>query len=145
MLLNPIVAALHLLGLGVGLGAIWARARALRPPLALPRLFAADSLWGVAAAIWLGTGLWRLFALEKGFRWYLEDHLFRAKMALFVAILLLEIYPMVTLIRWRGRAKRGEPVDPRPVRTMRIVSWIQTALIVGILFVATAMARGFGH
>jgi len=54
MLIRWLFAALHLLGLGAGLGAVWARARALRGPLdpaGLRRVFYADGWWGVAAAM----------------------------------------------------------------------------------------------
>jgi putative membrane protein len=70
MLVRWLFAWLLLLGLGIGLGAVWARARALRAPLdpaGLRRVFQADGWWGVAAAIWIGTGLVRVIGgLEKG-------------------------------------------------------------------------------
>jgi putative membrane protein len=63
-------ATVHLLALGIGLGAVWARERALRGPLdaaGLRQAFYADSWWGIAALLWIGTGLVRAFAgLEKG-------------------------------------------------------------------------------
>src|SRR3989449_11375442 len=54
-----LLAALHLLALGVGLGAVWARGRALRDARdasGLRRAFYADTWWGVAALLWIGTG-----------------------------------------------------------------------------------------
>lgn len=76
MLIRWIVAALHLLALGVGLGAVWARGRALRGELdaqGLLRVFYADTLWGIAAGIWIATGLARAFTgLEKGSAYYLH-------------------------------------------------------------------------
>src|SRR5919197_6664499 len=99
-MLRWILAAIHLLGLGIGLGAVWVRARSLRVrPLdrpALQRTFAADSWWGLAAAVWIGSGLWRLLAgTEKPTAYYLSNHAFYAKMGLLVGILLLEVWPMV--------------------------------------------------
>ena len=50
-----IFAALHLFALGIGLGAVWARARALSGPLdpnGLKRVFAADGWWGGAGCCW---------------------------------------------------------------------------------------------
>ena len=70
MALRWLLAALHLLGLGVGLGAIYGRSRALRGPLdisGLRRVFVADTWWGVAAGVWIVTGLLRaLGGYEKG-------------------------------------------------------------------------------
>ena len=86
MLVRWLFAWMHLLGLGIGLGAVWARARALRGPLdaaGLRRVFYADAWWGVAALVWIGTGLVRVFAgLEKGTEYYLLSHLFWTKLAL---------------------------------------------------------------
>ena len=59
MFVRWLFAWLHLFALGIGLGAVWARARALRGPLdaaGLRRLFHSDSWWAVAGALWIGTG-----------------------------------------------------------------------------------------
>ena len=53
------------LALGLGLPAIFLRGRALRGPLdaaGLTRVLRADSVWGIAAALWLVTGVLRAFA-----------------------------------------------------------------------------------
>src|SRR5215207_8796816 len=69
-LLRWTIAAVHLLGLGLGLGAIWSRSRALKDlsdPKNIQRAIFADTLWGIAAIVWITTGLARAFAgLEKG-------------------------------------------------------------------------------
>lgn len=148
MTLRWIVAALHLLALGIGLGAIWMRARALK---ALPessafgRAFAADGVWGGAAALWIATGLARAFGgLEKGTEYYLRNGAFHAKMGLLVLILLLEILPMVTLIRWRIARKKGLAVDTRAAGRLATLSYVQAVLVVAMVFAASAMARGIG-
>jgi uncharacterized membrane protein len=63
-----IVSSLHLLALAIGLPAVWLRGRALRAPVdasGFRRLFAADTAWGVAAALWLVTGLLRAFGVAR--------------------------------------------------------------------------------
>jgi putative membrane protein len=148
MTLRVILAGLHLLGLGVGLGAVWARARGFRDRLdaaGLRRLFAADSWWGLAAVLWIGTGLWRLLAgLEKPTAYYLHNHVFWLKMTALVAILLLEIAPMLTLIRWRVMASRGTAIDGRRAPLFATISYIQAGLVLLMVAAATAMARGVG-
>ena len=143
-----LAASLHLLALGIGLGAVWARGRALRSSLdagTLRRVFFADTLWGLAAVLWISTGLWRLLAgLEKGTGYYLQNHLFATKMALLALILLLEIRPMITLIRWRKTVSRGEVPDTRAAPLLARISFVQAWLIVLMVFAATAMARGMG-
>src|SRR5262245_7452709 len=103
--LAAIVSSLHVLALAIGLPSVFLRGRALRGPLdhaGLLRLFAADNMWAVAAALWLVTGLLRAFAgLEKGSAFYLGAPLFWTKMALFALVVVLEIGPMITFIRWR--------------------------------------------
>jgi putative membrane protein len=148
MTVRWILAAAHLLALGIGLGAVWARGRSLRRRLDVPelsRVFAADAWWGVAALIWLSTGLVRLFAAtEKSIGYYFENRFFLLKLALFILIVVLEIGPAITLVRWRLAVRRGElPGTERAIALARI-SAIQTVLVVAIVFAATAMARGVG-
>lgn len=148
MTLRWFLASLHLLALGIGLGAIYTRARAFRGPLAPPdlaRLFLADNLWGLAAGMWLVTGLFRAFGgLEKGSAYYLHNHFFLTKMACFLVIFLLELKPMVTLIRWRRQLRRGEAIDRWPAAGFARISYAQTGLVVLMVFLAVAMARGLG-
>ena len=143
-----LAASFHLLALGIGLGAVWARGRALRSPLnvgTLRQVFLADTLWGVAAVLWIGTGLWRLLAgLEKGTGYYLQNHVFLTKMALLVLVLLLELRPMITLVRWRGAVARGEAPDTSSAASLARISFIQAGLVVLMILAATAMARGVG-
>jgi len=143
------LAALHLLGFGIGLGAVWARGRSIGTrPLDLPalhRTFAADSWWGVSAIVLIGTGLWRLLAgTEKPTAYYLSNHVFFGKMALLVSILLLEIWPMITLIRWRVLVAKGSLPDPSPASAVARISYLQALLLIGMVLTATAMARGMG-
>ena len=147
--MSSILAALHLLALGVGLGSVWVRGRQMRYPLddaRLRALFAADTGWGIAAAIWLVTGLWRLLgATEKPTGWYLHNPLFYAKMGLFILVLFLEAWPMAMLIRWRIRVKKNVGIDPSPLGRMRLLNTIEIVVVVVMVFVATALARGHGQ
>ena len=148
MTLRWLFASIHLLALPLGMTAVWMRASALSmlpDDGALKRAFKADALWGVAAALWIATGLIRAFAgLEKGTGYYLTNHVFWTKMALFALVFALEIVPMTTLIRWRRRAKAGDPIDfdraPQLARISRVQAWV----LVLIVLAATAMARGIG-
>jgi putative membrane protein len=143
-----VVSALHVLALAIGLPAVFLRGRALKGRLderAIARVLAADTAWGVAAALWLATGLLRAFAgLEKGSRFYLASPLFWTKMALFLGVVALEVWPMVTFIGWRRQRARGAVIDTSRTPTLFLVNHIQLALVVVIVFVASFMARGFG-
>lgn len=148
MTLRWLLASFHLLALGIGLGAVWIRGRALKAPLdlgGLPRVFLADSVWGIAALLWISTGLWRfLGGVEKGTQYYLHNHIFLTKMALLILVLLLEVRPMLTLIQWRQRVARGQPLDTRKAPLLARISFVQAVLVVLMVFAATAMARGIG-
>ena len=148
MTVRWLLAALHLLALGVGLGAVWARGRALRGALdasGLRRVFYADAWWGVAAFLWIGTGVLRAFGgFEKGSFYYLHNHFFWTKMGLLTAILILELGPMITLMRWRRQVARGEVPDTRAASRFARISFVQATLVVLMVLAATAMARGFG-
>jgi putative membrane protein len=148
MTLRWLLAAFHLLALGIGLGAVVTRAFALRSPFSasrLPSVFLADTLWGLAALLWFGTGLWRAFGgVEKGTAYYLASDAFWTKMALLAAVLLLEVWPMMTLVRWRAAHSRGQALRLEAAPALARISAIQAALVVAMVFAATAMARGLG-
>jgi putative membrane protein len=142
------LAAIHLIALGIGLGAVWARGRALSGTLdaaGLRRVFTADSWWAVAAVLWIGTGLLRAFAgFEKGTSYYVHNHLFWAKLGLLGLVLALEIRPMIVLIRWRVDLARGVTLDTKVAPVLARVSAVQALLVLLMVLTATAMARGFG-
>ena len=81
---------------------------------------------------------------EKGSFYYLHNHVFWGKMGLLVVILLLELGPMVALIRWRRLVARGGAPDTRTASRFAQISFVQAALVVLMVLAATAMARGFG-
>jgi putative membrane protein len=147
-MLRWFLAALHLTALGIGLGAVWARAAALRGPFdpaGLRRVFTADSWWGLAGFLWIGTGLWRLLAAtEKPTQYYMHNHFFYLKMACLLLLLLLEIRAVVLLIGWRGTARRGGPVDTSAAAGLARISYFQAVLVLVMVLAATGMARGLG-
>ncbi|HKE89460.1 MAG TPA: DUF2214 family protein [Gemmatimonadales bacterium] len=148
MTLRWLIATLHLLTLPLGLGAIWARSRALQRVQGgdLQRVFLADNLWALAAFLWISTGLLRAFGgLEKGAAYYLHDRAFYVKMGLLVTILALEVWPMMTLIRWRIAQRRKATPDLSAAPHLALISRIQAGLVILMVLAATAMARGFFH
>ena len=93
----------------------------------------------------IATGLLRTFAgLEEGSAYYLHNRAFWIKMALLGCILLPEVWPMTTLMRWRMRQARGQPLDTCAAPVVARISAVQTLLIMVMVFAATAMARGLG-
>lgn len=148
MTLRWLLAGLHLLALGLGLGAVWVRGRALSSRLderGLHSVFLADTWWGIAAFLWIGTGLWRLLAgLEKNTGYYFQNHFFLAKMGFLGVILILEVWPMITLIKWRRQVMAGGLPVTRVAPALARISFAQAVLVMLMVFLAAGMARGYG-
>lgn len=145
------LASLHLLALSLGMMATVLRGSAAREPFtpsSLRRVLRMDLIWGIAAALWIITGLWRLFgATEKPVAYYMANHWFMAKMGLFALVVLLEIAPMLTLIRARSAMKSG--LDPSAIigpagKRIAIIGHVQATILLAMIFMAVAMARGYG-
>ena len=145
MTIRWLLAALHLLALGIGMESVWARGRALRRPLdadGLKRVFTHDNWYGIAALLWYPTGIARaFFGFEKGTGYYLHQPFFVAKLALVVIVGAVEMWVMVVLIRWRRQQQRGEAIDTRHAALMSRISAWETFAIMLIIFLATAVAR----
>jgi putative membrane protein len=145
MIVSALLSAIHILTLALGLGAVFARGRALARPLdedGWRRLLAADSAWGAAAALWIASGLARVFFGGKTPGFYWQNGFFWIKLALFAFVFVLELGPMATFTRVRSARKRGAPLPPFSVAAFRRINSIETALVVTIVFAAAFMARG---
>ena len=148
MLIRWLLAAIHLLAYGFALVSILRRSVALRhcsTSAGLPAVFHADNGWAVSAVVLIVTGAMRAFGgYEKGTDYYLHEPLFQLKMGALILILLLEIAPMVGLIRWRIALKKGVEPDLGRARRYAGIGVVQLVLLVLMVFAATGMARGIG-
>ena len=146
MTLRIALAFLHLLALAIGFAAIWMRASALKElhdKAGLVSIFRADNLWGLAAGLWIVTGLWRsIGGFEKETAYYLHSTAFIIKMLLFLSVFAIELKPMITLVRWRIRNKKGEAIDFSQAPLLARLSHIQLGLLTFIILFAVAAARG---
>ena len=105
----------------------------------------ADMWWGIAAFIWISTGLVRwLTGSEKPMPYYTTNWLFHTKMMLLLAILVLEVRPIIAIGRWRRQLRRGEAVDTSAAPSMATSSYVQLVLAALMVIAATGMARGIG-
>ena len=149
MLAHWSLAAIHLLAFALGFCAVLTRGTALRRLAggtdAVRNVLMADNLWGLSAVVLLVTGGMRAFGgFEKGTDYYLHQPLFHLKMTLFVLILLLEIAPMIALIKWRMALGKGRAIDPSKAGRFARISHIEALLLVLMVVAATGMARGVG-
>lgn len=149
MLSSALLSTFHLFALAIGLPSVFLRGMALRglatDKAALRRLFIADNFWGIAAILWIGTGLARLFgSFEKGSGFYLNSSSFLIKMSLFGLAFFLELWPMITFIKWRVRQAKGLEIDTSQASLFARINDVEVALILAIPFFASMMARGIG-
>jgi putative membrane protein len=133
------------LTLALGLGAVVARGRALAGSLDEPgwrRLLAADNLWGLAALLWITSGLARVFYGGKTSQFYWRNGAFWLKLGLFALVFALELRPMITFMRVRRARRTRSPMPQVPVERLRRLNHAEIVLVVIIVFVAAFMARG---
>lgn len=147
MLVHWSLAAIHLLAFALGFWAVLTRGTAFSRLAAgsgeARRVLMADNLWGISAVILLISGGMRAFGgYEKGTDYYLHQPLFHLKMTLFVLILLLEVAPMITLIKWRVARSRGAAIDTGRAKLFARISHLEGLLVLLMVVAATGMARG---
>jgi len=145
VIVAALLSAIHMLTLALGVGGIFARGRALSRSLDAAgwrALLAADNAWGAAAALWIASGLGRIFHGGREPSFYWRNGLFWVKMGLFGLVFLLELAPMTTFIRVRTAQRRGTALPTFPLDTYRRINAIELWLVVAIVFVAAFMARG---
>ena len=145
MVTSALLSAIHVLTLALGLGAVVMRGRALARPLdeaGWQRLLAADNLWGIAAGLWIASGLARVFFGGKEPSFYWHNGFFWIKLALFGLVFALELTPMMTFIRVRSARRRSTALPRFSVEAYRRINTAEIVLVVAIVFAAAFMARG---
>jgi len=99
------------------------------------RLALADMVVGLSAGALLVVGLLRVFYFEKGAAFYFHNAAFVAKLALFVLVALLSIYPTVKFMAWRKNP------DPAGVPAVRRILHLELVGVVLILLCAALITR----
>ena len=107
-------------------------------PAVARKLARADMVYGLSATALLVIGLLRVFYFEKGAGYYFQNAAFIAKLALFVAIALLSIYPTLKFI------SRRKGIDTAALPALRRIVHLELIGIVLILLFAALMADGVG-
>ena len=148
--MSAFVAFLHHLAAFALVAAIAIEFVLIRDPLTLSsarKLQVADAVYGISAGLVLIVGLLRVFYFEKGAAYYFHSTPFLGKLAFFIAIAALSIYPTIVFLSWREDTKHGRvPAvsDDRRRRLRRIIHW-ELAAVVLLILCAALMARGVGY
>jgi putative membrane protein len=104
------------------------------------KLAITDAVLGVSAGVLLVVGLLRVFYFEKGAAYYFTNWAFIAKLALFIVVALLSIYPTAKFLSWRKKAP-----EAASVAAIRRILHLELVGVVLILLFAALMARGIGY
>lgn len=119
----------------------------LRQPLTVEgarRMVIYDGVYGAAAGLILIVGGIRVFFLEKGYLYYLTNHAFLTKIALFLLVGVVSVIPTMEFMRWRKATRAGqvpEVSEAKLQRLRKIIHWELVGLML-ILFFAAWMAKG---
>ncbi|MEZ5648699.1 MAG: DUF2214 family protein [Alphaproteobacteria bacterium] len=102
--------------------------------IALKRM---DLAYGLTAGLVLVSGITRIF-YEKGWSYYAHSTVFWVKIALFLSVAILSLYPTVIFIR----SKNSENIGTVTYLRVRKIIHVQLMIIPFIVFCALWMARG---
>jgi putative membrane protein len=113
---------------------------------AIVRLATIDAGYGAAATAVVIFGVARVIWGAKGYEYYLANHIFWTKMALFLIVGLLSIRPTFRYLAWRRQLRANAAFAPATaeVARMRAYLWAEAAFFLAIPVAAAAMARGYG-
>jgi len=149
MYVPAIMAFLHHVAAFTLVAALGVEVALFKPPLSAiqaRRLLATDSVFGESAGALLIIGLLRVFFFEKGAAYYFSNAFFLSKLSLFVIAALISIYPTILYLSWRKPLRGGvvPDVTDSQRKRARMCLMLELTAVLGILFCAPFMARGFG-
>jgi putative membrane protein len=103
-----------------------------------------DMVYGIAATVLLVVGFVRVFHTEKGSAYYFASGPFLVKLALFIVVALISIYPTIKFIGWRKALRAGQVphFDAGTRRKVRMLVHLELTLLFVIMLMAVMMARG---
>ena len=110
------------------------------------RIQRVDLWYGISAGLLVAVGLVRVFFFEKGAPFYAANLMFWIKMALFVIVGLLSIYPTIRYIKWNPTLaeNRSPEILDAEYKNIRLLLSLEIIGLALILFAAPAMARAIG-
>ena len=105
-----------------------------------------DRAYGVIAGLVIVIGFSRVYWGAKGPDYFLQNPVFHTKMAAFVLLGILSIYPTVRIIAWRRSLKANPAFSPleREVIALRRYVIGEFLLVPVMLVCAAARVRGYG-
>ena len=143
------VAYVHYLSFMVCVGCLVLERRLIQPNMGKAEaitMVVTDVTYGLAALLVLASGILRVMVFGHGAEFYTENPVFWTKVALFLSVGVLSLYPTVTYIRWAIPLRQGQQPEVSASMAGRI-GWIINVELVGFALIpafAVLMARGIG-
>ncbi|BAW97494.1 hypothetical protein NIES970_24460 [[Synechococcus] sp. NIES-970] len=147
MITSAIVAYLHYLGLMLSFAALFVEALFFKKDISLKEaklVGIADGVYGLAASTILVTGILRVLYFGKGSAYYLNNTLFWVKIAIFIVVGLLSLYPTVTFIFWWVKDLIKDQVPAISEVQHTLITWSIRGELLGFCLIplmAALMAR----
>ena len=149
MMTDALLAYFHFSAIFILFAFLTVEAMVLKNPLdaSAVRLIARIDLWYFGAAIVvLISGLLRLYWGAKGVGFYSTNPMFHVKIAVFIVVGVLSVFPTLQFLRWSKKLKSDTafvPTEPERKRARRLVMFELHIAALLPLF-AVLMARGIG-
>jgi putative membrane protein len=108
------------------------------------RIQQCDRWYGIFAGIILLVGFLRVYFFEKGHAYYFSNAFFLVKLALFLLIGLLSIYPTIKFFGWRKDLQAGRPpvITDQEFSAISLILNLEMWLLAGLVLSASLMAKG---
>lgn len=147
--MSPLFAFLHFLAAFALVGALAAQLALLGQNISPPvvrRLRITDAVYGVSATLVAAAGLLRVFYFEKGAAYYFFNAAFLAKLALFLLVGALSVYPTLKFLSWHRAVKAGAAlqVETKTLGALRATLRLELAGVALLVLCASLMAHGVG-
>ena len=144
-----VFAWLHLLAVGLAAGLLLSEywlCRRIPDRLQVKLLGTVDLGYFLALTGSLATGLARVLFFGQDTAYYLANRLFWLKIALFLAIGLLALFPTLQFIRWNREARTAPAFAPltRELERVRASLVLQLGLMLLLPLISILVARGYG-
>ena len=145
--MNILIPYLHYIGIMAMMGALITEHVMLKPGISkdqIKSLTMVDLIFGISAAIVLITGLLRWLVVDiKGTEFFTKNPLFHIKLTLFVAIVILSIFPTIKFLKWKKQAKLDEPgPGEKDIKKQLMFIRIELLLLAIIPLLAVMVAGG---
>ena len=137
------IRSIHFIGIMVLFSAVFAEHLLITKEMKIEqfkKVAIIDAVYGVSALLVLGAGLMLWLSVGNTPEFYSANWVFHLKLTLFVAVLILSLFPTIFLIKNRKHQEDTIIIPGYLIMMIRV----ELLLLICIPIVATIMAKGLG-